>query len=392
MDSYHVGFKNPPFDYLDFIISTLKGLGLQVHDMGLSDRHPTWSRWRGGRLLIQRSDARFLAIVRPTSGRADRVLPMLAMSLMEASKASYRFDQHTKPLALLVLDQSTPALFKSIQAFADEYVEGDEGLGVVSMDGGRFFSHPELQMLSDFPKRSHRPMSSASVTGNLFSDTNQWLLKILFAAHIPEQLLSAPRGPLFSGRQLGDVAQVSHVSANRFLGQLKDEGFLDSTADDIRLIRHKELLLRWREASNGSKKEVAAQFLFRGGFETQLKELLQGDPGQRCLGLFAAADCLSLGHVRGVAPYVYVPKLTQVQLGQGEWGALMPTESGASPDLYIRQAPSPLSTFKGAVMRNGVLCADVLQVWLDVSYHPVRGQEQANLIYDKYLLPIFKAS
>ena len=38
-----------------------------------------------------------------------------------------------------------------------------------------------------------------------------------------------------------------------------------------------------------------------------------------------------------------------------------------------------------AVRRDGVMVADVIQVWLDVLNHPTRGQEQAEHIFRKVL-------
>jgi hypothetical protein len=42
------------------------------------------------------------------------------------------------------------------------------------------------------------------------------------------------------------------------------------------------------------------------------------------------------------------------------------------------------------VHHGGTLCADIIQVWLDVSNHPSRGQEQADHIYNAVLLPLIK--
>ncbi len=44
------------------------------------------------------------------------------------------------------------------------------------------------------------------------------------------------------------------------------------------------------------------------------------------------------------------------------------------------------------VNRNGVPVCDAIQVWLDVSAHPSRGLEQADLIYRKVLRPIVEDS
>ena len=53
--------------------------------------------------------------------------------------------------------------------------------------------------------------------------------------------------------------------------------------------------------------------------------------------------------------------------------------------MIVKQAPFPRSLFNAAVAREGMLVADVLQIWLDVSSSPARGEEQADLLRRKVL-------
>lgn len=123
----------------------------------------------------------------------------------------------------------------------------------------------------------------------------------------------------------------------------------------------------------------------QGPVSQQVRGLLSKHAEDACLGLFAAADELHFGHVGGAPPHVYVRELPQV--GSPDWSGLMahPIER---PDMILRQAPFPQSTFRGAIDRNGLLVTDVIQIWLDVMHHPTRGAEQAAMIYEKFLLPI----
>jgi hypothetical protein len=126
------------------------------------------------------------------------------------------------------------------------------------------------------------------------------------------------------------------------------------------------------------------RFLIRGSPHAQLREIVSSH--QACLALFAAAEALQLGHVKGVPPYVYVPRLPR--LDHNAWKEIVPSSPADSVDLILRQALSPQSVFRGAVDVDGVAVSDVLQVWLDVSAHPSRGEEQAELIYRKILRKI----
>jgi hypothetical protein len=108
-----------------------------------------------------------------------------------------------------------------------------------------------------------------------------------------------------------------------------------------------------------------------------------------CLGLFAAAEALGLGFVLGVQPYLYVERISQdilESLGLSAKGA------DQQADIYVRIPGNRESVFRGAVIKDGVPSSDILQVWLDVSQHPSRGREQADLIWRRVLAPIFEAS
>ena len=210
------------------------------------------------------------------------------------------------------------------------------------------------------------------------------MLKVLLAPELPEDLLTAPRGKYRSGLEFANAADVSSMSAARFLQQLRAEGFLDSQSTRLSLVRRPELFRRWRAALVRSPVELPVRFAIKASADQQIRRLLRSDPSGSCLGMFAAADELRLGHVSGVPPYVYVPKLPRAQ---NAWKSLMPVTSGP-PDLIIRQTPTPRSTFRGAVRRDGIAVADVIQIWLDVSSHPSRGSEQADLIYRTILRPL----
>ena len=123
------------------------------------------------------------------------------------------------------------------------------------------------------------------------------------------------------------------------------------------------------------------RFLLKGEPRAQLRRLLNGR--RACLALFAAAEALKLGFVEGVSPCVYVERIAPASLPP--WNNLRRCELGERPDLILRQAPAPQSVFRGLVRPDGMASCDVLQVWVDVSSHPSRGREQADLIRKKIL-------
>src|SRR5258706_13746141 len=171
------------------------------------------------------------------------------------------------------------------------------------------------------------------------------------------------------------------MSAFRFVQQHGREGYLHESAPYVRLVRREDLFSRWQALSARSPREVRMRFLLPGDRQVQLRKILGS--GRACLALFAAADALKIGFVRGVPPYVYVQRLQPASLAA--WRNLRACAPGESPELIIRQAPAPQSVFRGLVRAEGMATCDVLQVWVDVASHASRGREQADIIRKRIL-------
>jgi hypothetical protein len=350
-------------------------------------------------LAVQRNGQRYAVQIKASQGRADRVVPLLSQAILQAQALAAQ-EGGADPMAMVYVDHASAALLSQVTAFTARYAPR-VAFGIVAQEGPSHFHGPGLEDLQGPSPQGAGPHRRARqrlkpgqavpvpVQGvNLFSDLNQWMLKVLLAPELPQGLLNAPRGRYCSGAELAAAANVSAMSASRFLGQLDREAFLDRSSPHLRLVRRQELFSRWSAAAMRPCAEIPARFLVRVPAALQIRELLGRAPGERCLGLFAAADELTLGHVSGVPPHVYVRKLPRAGLGaSGDWEMLMAFPQEA-PDLIVRQAPWPESTFRGAVDRGGLLAADAIQVWLDVSHHPSRGQEQARLIYQEVLQPL----
>lgn len=320
-----------------------------------------------------------------SEGRSDRVIPLLSQAILQA-QAYARKARRFLPLAVIYVGNASPSLLKQVDSFLREFAP-DVSVGIVSEDGGRRFVGHGLEKLNAEPKYVRWALSQSSKQAiNLFSDLNQWMLKVLLAPEISEDLLAAPRHEYRNASELASAAQASKMSASRFVQQLRDEGFLDSSSRQFSLVRRDELFRRWRSSALRPSHESPMRFLIRGAPQQQLRDILSNH--EACLGLFAAADALHLGHVVGVPPYVYVPKLPRADID--EWKELVHASSSEAPDLILREAPSPKSVFRGAVHKDGIVISDVIQVWLDASAHPSRGDEQAELIHRKVLRKIIE--
>ncbi len=343
--------------------------------------------WNRSDLMVRRGPQRFVVEIKALAeGRADRVIPLLSQAILQAQANALDAD-NAHPLAVVSVENASQSLSKQVGSFVKQYAP-NVAVGLVSKNGLRYFRGAGLEELNAEPEepRWYGYNASSNQPVNLFSDLNQWMLKVLLAPEIPEHLLRAPRLEYRSVAELADVAQASPMSASRFLQQLRNEGYLDASSRNLVLVRREELFRRWRSAAMRPSPELPMKFLIRSPVEQQIQELLAKHEGEACLGLFAAADALRLGHVSGVPPYIYVPKLPRPD--DKKWRGLVAASPSEKPDLIVRQALSPKSAFRGAVHQDGLIVSDVIQVWLDVANHPSRGAEQADLIYEKALRPI----
>ena len=346
-------------------------------------------------LAVQRDDHKYLVQLKSApEGRPDRLIPLLAMAILQAQAIARRTREKAVPLAIVGTSRAGESITGQMERFALQYAPG-VAVGIVDLEGFRWFHGPGLESLNASPERASQRLRLRTQEAHLFSDLNQWMLKVLLAPRIPPDLMSAPRAEFRNVSQLAAAAQVSLMSASRLTRQLRAEGFLDRSASVLRLVRLDELFRRWQAANLRPARELGMHWVLRGDPARQIHDALRlhareqsappAKPGRNrtpatraCLALFAASDALGLGHVSGVAPHIYLETFAAEVLR--ELGLSLEASSSA-PDVYVRVPAAPDSVFRGAVARNGVPVCDALQVWLDASAYPARGMEQAELIY-----------
>jgi len=338
-------------------------------------------------LLVKRGKRAYVVEVKYASeARRDRVIPLLAQAILQAQAAA-RHIPRAVPLAVIGAAAMPAGLVDEVRRFVKDLVP-KVAVGIVGLDGYRAFNWPDLEWLDAEPKPSPRvPALRSEPRSNLFSDLNQWMLKVLLAPRIPDPLLSAPRGEYRNPSQLASAANVSIMSAFRLARLLVAEGHLDEAGGPLRIVRLEELVQRWRAANHRVAHEWPMRWILRGDPKRQLEKALSSYAssavrGRACLGLFAAADALGLGFVHGVKPHLY---LDQVRADPLRRLGLIHAASGDPVDVLVRVPAARESVFRGAVLRQGMRVADVLQVWMDVSMHPSRGRAQAEEIERRVL-------
>jgi hypothetical protein len=374
MGNQEIPAKSDPFERGRFAESRLAAL---FEKAGWHVRRPPSGP--GPDLVARRKGTEYAIEVKSApEGRSDRLVPLFAQAVLQAAHAA---SQKAVPLAVVAAPSISPRAAEQVMAFAQRYAP-DAAAGVIDFEGFALFRGPHLEEMNapgrDLPLSMRK---SVRDSGQFFSDLNQWMLKVLLAPELPDALLAAPRGEYRNASQLARAANVSVMSAFRFVQQLEREGYLHESAPRLQLVRREDLFGRWQALSARSPREVPMRFLLPGDRQAQLGRMLGS--GRACLALFAAADALKVGFVSGVPPYVYVQRIQPANLAA--WKNLRACAPGEPPDLIVRQAPAPQSVFRGLVRPDGMAACDVLQVWVDVASHPSRGREQADLIRKRVL-------
>jgi hypothetical protein len=346
-------------------------------------------------MAVSKNGNRYLVELKAASeGRRDRLLPLLAQAILEAQTIAKGSPKPVSVLAVVAAPRIAPAVIVHLERFLAENAP-DAAAGFVDEQGLLRFFGPGLEELNERPqKRSRLKKIAPPDSGQLFSDLNQWMLKVLLAPEIPAEMLAAPRDEYRNASQLAEAAQVSLMSAFRFLRQMKQEGFLDDDDEMLRVVRRQELMRRWQAVYLRSVVDLPARWIVRGSSPRRLADALRaqranagGSKPRACLGLFAAADALGRGFVHGVKPHLYVEKLNPEvlkKLGLSAEGA------EHAPDVLVRVPLFRESLFRAAVECDGVPVADILQVWLDTSAFPARGAAQADELRSRVLVPLFK--
>lgn len=336
-------------------------------------------------MVVSRAKLAYAVEIKAISeARSDRAIALLSQAILQ-SKA-YADRAKLRPLAVICVGDAKKSLFEKVEEFARRYAPG-VAIGVIAENGGQHFVGEGLEQLNAPARVQNNSLKpQRRLASDLFSDLNQWMLKVLLAPSIPEGLLSAPRDRVKNASELAAAARVSLMSASRFLSRLREEQFVDDDAGYLKLVRREDLFDRWRSVANRPAPEFGMCLLNPSDAEAQLKRVASRH--HACWGMFAAADALKIGHVSGVVPHLYVEKLPEHP--HRPWKELVPARQGERPDVILRRPNASKSVFRGAIEADGALVSDVLQIWIDASSHPSRGREQADFIRRKVIPKVFE--
>jgi len=314
----------------------------------------------------------------------------LASAILRARVAAHEIG--AKPLAVVCAPSLSEAALAELGEFVARYGEGI-AWGAVDASGLAVFHGAGLESVRRPRRRAPKP--PVARPSEFLADLGQWMLKVLVSHRLPPALqVKSPLdhrpidAPVANAAALARIAAVSVPTAARFVASLRQEQYF---ADDevLRVVRVEELLALLHATSLRHRPDVRTRWLFpphdaQKHLDETLRKYVQ-KPGQRaCIGLFAACDRLGYRFVRGVAPHVYLEKVTMAALHQL---GLRVAESGEAADVIVREPRFREALFRGELERDGVPVTDVLQCWLDVKAHPARGEEMAEHLLENVIRP-----
>ena len=232
-------------EYFELLGDILRQDGWQV------DRQASLPNW-GTDLTISRDGLGYVVSFKVSSeGRRDRLAALLSQAILEARAAAQASADQALPLAVVAAPSIPRSTADWLESFLSQ-VAPDAAVGIFDREDFRRFVGSGLETLIAAPTLSApRQKLRVPESANLFSDLNQWLMKVLLAPLVPAELLHAPRREYGNAPELAEAAGVSVMSAFRFLRQLRQEGFLDLDSEPLRLIRLQELIRRWQAAYYG---------------------------------------------------------------------------------------------------------------------------------------------
>jgi hypothetical protein len=367
---------------------------------------------RGGNreadLIVDADQRKYVVELKVSSeGRRDRLVPLLSQAILQAQAFAQGSAEPIVPVAVVAARHIPASVAEQIKQFSLRYAP-NVGVGVIDADGLRSFAGHGLEKLdAKPPRRLARDITSPQRLPDLFSDLNQWMLKILLGQGLPEPLISVPRELIRNAFQLAAVARVSVMSASRFVNQLANEGFLDKDGDHLQIVRADELLERWISANRQMARDIPVRWIIKKSekelfasvakyaAESKADSALRSKarsvrvtkaPPRCCIGVFAAADALGVGFVHGVPPHLYLERL---DLDVLEKLGLSVEDAKRRADVFVRVPSNKEAVFRAAAIHEGLPVSDILQVWLDTSAHPARGRKQSDEIWARVLKPLF---
>lgn len=326
---------------------------------------------------------------REVVGRIERTDETSALAVVHAL-SSVLLQTDESQLALVSAPEVTRAVETQLEKFVAEHAS-ERAWGFVDDAGDARLVIPEYDL--DERKRNviveagaarialttHPGSVTVGRNQSLFTDLNQWLLKVLILNHAPPEVWDRPRLELRGPADLSrtDWVDVSQGKAYQFAHTLKDMGYLVWKRGTFRLVEVENLLNSWLAVARSQRP-----------FRTPVRSLLGDDvrrvfksisSTQYALAGALAAEAYGLRHVSESIEEVYVFDAVDELVEE----AMLEVCEDARAGFYLIR-PTDRAAVERAVQKPADhTVVDLVQVALDASRRRARGQEQAEFVVSK---------
>ena len=332
-----------------------------------------------------------LYVQQAPDSRPETVRGRLALALLDAQAPAA---QQPSAGVVLVPRLSRAVLEKLAQVAA---LAPGCGWGAIG-DNGRAVLHLAGFDETREPRPGERGRRVDPVAADPFSDLGLWVTKVLIKRTMADASrdwntwVTGPSTYFGSYEAFADSVQVSTKTAWQTIHALDGMGFVAGAAAAVPLVRVRDLLQRIRGATRDPTRRWSCRWLLPR--HDSLQRLLAGrlvietgfhhgtrarwrEGARVCLAGFAAARAHGLLVTNAHQPEVHVD--ADVELGDLGLVAVAP---GERADIVVTRARRPHAVFRAAVVKDDLPCADIIQTWLDVVDHPLRGREQASRLWE----------
>ena len=317
-------------------------------------------------------------LFQPTTQLA-RLLGWMAVSALQWQSVKTHKSK-TRPVLLVGADRIGAKTVRAVEAFMGEALPGWEW-GVFDLHGMVRLHLPSLRIDVDRRRVSVRGDTPSRRSRTIFSDLNQWMMKILLLRPVASNLWGGPREAVGTPTDLHRVAGVSVETAHRFVRTFEERDFLRRTSAGLRIVRAEALLDTWLAAERLSPRWPIAVAWFLERPASLVDAFPDADDTKAIVGGFEACRRHGLLHASTDVLEIHV---------LGDWERDLPRwpfERCAQDKADLFLVPSRLSTSigRGSVVGVDLPTVDVLQAALDVAHSAARGTEQAQFLIDHIL-------
>jgi len=331
----------------------------------------------GADLEMRVGNTLFIVQITATSSRnIEDLTSRLAAAILVSERLAR--ERKATPVALVTVPHLGPKGMASAARFVAQNKPGF-AWGAFDARGNVRLVIPQLCV--DVTDEGATPRTATPSTRNasLFTDLNQWLLKVLLLFEVDEHFWGGPRVAVRNRAALAQVAQVSTQKAYTFVSTFEAADLLRKTPKGLCIVDRNDLFDTWfRTLAQHPPMRVPVRWIFG---ESDPLDFLRDRKEDYALGGFHACDVhgVLFSPKRECEVHVFDPVATI--LDSWEMEVCDPRDA----KLFLLPQTRAKSIRLGRVVREGVAIVDVLQAALDMAHHRAKGQEQADHIVKEVL-------